>query len=367
MRSLSTTTSYVSRNTPSTAFLPTRPRVVRVPVDDAVVVAVDAGADEVHVRELAARVAFFQVAVELHPAVAQVEAVGSVPVIVDRRRRVVGGRERLAAVDDERQTEDQRRRDGQRENGAALEADLLAFALGCQLGGLLGRRGATCHGRQAIGAIAPSPGSHSWWARVGHELVICLTDGSRRRFRLGPCAAGRPVRSGHRRVVDEPSDRLDEGVQIVRRHRDAAAGRCQQPGDLGVGVDRRHDRTTRRETRVRLRRHADVAEPGAERNDVHVAGRQHFREPFDGLVAGESDVRHVGRRTFELLTCGSVTVHHERHVRAPSRCADDEVERLREPDVARVQHDGLVADARIRIGSGSNDRAGRSHRCRRSW
>ena len=84
---------------------------------------------EVEVRELAAGVTLFEVACELVPRVAEVEAVGGVPVIVDRRARVVRGRQRLPGVHDERQAKDQRRRDGHREQGAALEADLLPLAL----------------------------------------------------------------------------------------------------------------------------------------------------------------------------------------------------------------------------------------------
>jgi hypothetical protein len=55
-------------------------------VDDPVVVAVDAGAAEIAVDEAALRAELLEVAGQLEPVVAEVEAVGGVPVIVDGRR-----------------------------------------------------------------------------------------------------------------------------------------------------------------------------------------------------------------------------------------------------------------------------------------
>ena len=73
-----------------------------VPVDDAVVVAVDAGAQEVGAHQLAVAVGLLEGAGELDHLrlVAQREAVGDVPVVADRRRRGVGLRLAGAGVDD---------------------------------------------------------------------------------------------------------------------------------------------------------------------------------------------------------------------------------------------------------------------------
>src|SRR5690606_9414803 len=88
-----------------------------------------------------------EVAGELVPRVAQEEPVGGVPVVVDRGGRRVGGRLGLAAVDDQRQAEDQRDRDDHREQRSTLEADALALALLRKFGCSLGRRTAI-HGVQ---------------------------------------------------------------------------------------------------------------------------------------------------------------------------------------------------------------------------
>ncbi len=106
-----------------------------MPVDDAVVVAVDAGALEL-VETGRRRVLL--VAFDLHPRVTQVEPVRLVPVVVDGRLGRVGGGSALTCVHDQGEAEDDDDRDDQGERCSALEADLLALARLGELGGFLG-------------------------------------------------------------------------------------------------------------------------------------------------------------------------------------------------------------------------------------
>ena len=110
-----------------------------MPVDQPVVVAVDAGADVCDVRRLTVDVPALAVADELHELSADVEPVDVVPVVVDRRRGSVRRRPGLAGVHDEPETEhdDERHDDGK--EGAALESDLLSLALLGQARSLFGR------------------------------------------------------------------------------------------------------------------------------------------------------------------------------------------------------------------------------------
>ena len=60
------------------------------------------------------------------------------PVIVDGWRAHAGTGPRLATVDDQRESEEHDDADDEREDGAALEAHLLAFALLSELGDFFG-------------------------------------------------------------------------------------------------------------------------------------------------------------------------------------------------------------------------------------
>ena len=107
-----------------------------MPVDQAVVVAVDAGA--LVLGEVLGAL-LLGVAFELEPGVAEVEAVGVVPVVALLRcSRGVDGRPALAGVDDEREPEHDDDGHDHGEQRSALESDLLALAGLRQLGGFLG-------------------------------------------------------------------------------------------------------------------------------------------------------------------------------------------------------------------------------------
>ena len=111
---------------------------VRVPVDHAVVVAVDAGAGEVGVEEAAVGIALFGIAGDLDPFAADVEAIGHVPVVSDLRVGRIGSRTALARVDDQSETEHDDQCNDHREQRAALEANFLTLALLREPGGFLG-------------------------------------------------------------------------------------------------------------------------------------------------------------------------------------------------------------------------------------
>ena len=116
---------------------------VGVVVDDPVVVAVDARGSEVfvHVALVAGRVGdrLFHVAGELRqPSVADVHAVRGVPVVAHLRGRRTRVGPALPGVHDGEQADDDDTEDDCREQGAALEAHLLALAALGELGDLLG-------------------------------------------------------------------------------------------------------------------------------------------------------------------------------------------------------------------------------------
>ncbi len=88
--------------------------------------------------------------------------------------------------------------------------------------------------------------------------------------------------------------------------------------------------------------------PALQRDEVDVAGRQHLGQPIDRLVAGEADVGQTARagpasarRAAPSPLITNISDGHR------SRGLDDHFQRLREADVAGVQHDGLVADAEL--------------------
>ena len=119
------------------------------------------------------------------------------------------------------------------------------------------------------------------------------------------------------------------------------------PADLGVGVDRGHDGTAGGEDRVDLGRHAHPTESATQRHDVDVAGREHLVEPAGGLMVAESHVGEIGCVGFELRARRAVAVDHERGLGDGPGGGDEHLERLREADVAGVQHDRFVADRQL--------------------
>ena len=92
---------------------------------------------------------------------------------------------------------------------------------------------------------------------------------------------------------------------------------------------------------------------------MDVAGGQQLDEPVVGHVAGEAHVGQAGGPLLELGPGRAVAVDQERHVGQPPGRLDEQVERLREADVAGVQHDRLVADAELARGTPSCRSAGR--------
>ncbi|MFZ1489351.1 MAG: hypothetical protein WAS51_05375 [Ilumatobacteraceae bacterium] len=128
-------------------------RRVRVPVDDAVVVAVHAARTELLVDEVAGRVLLFLVALQVgQPFTTRVEAVGDVPVVVDRGSHVAVG-DRRPGVHDETGADERDAEHHCRKDRASLEADLAALVLLGELGDLLRGRCFTHEG----GRLLPPP------------------------------------------------------------------------------------------------------------------------------------------------------------------------------------------------------------------
>ena len=314
----------MSRNTPELGPRADRRRRERVPVDDAVVVAVHAGAEEVGADQVAVAVDLLERPVELAElvGVAQVEPVRGVPVVLDGRRRGVGLRLRRPGVDDRGQPDDQDERGS--------------------------RPGTTC--RPGSGPACPCPsgpaGRPSWStdeettrargyrrvSRLAHrrsarpvgsppqaadQLLVASGHRARRR-RAGthsrPCS---PIRRAVVGVGDEGGDRVRE-----RGRRRPGARRCRRPtrrGCAATSVPASIDATTGRPA-ARIEYSFDgtltAPEPGAQRHDVDVAGRQHLDEALVGHVAGEADVGQPGGARSSSTRAAPVAVDQERRRRA---------------------------------------------------
>jgi hypothetical protein len=83
---------------------------------------------------------------------------------------------------------------------------------------------------------------------------------------------------------------------------------------------------------------------------VDVARGQHFGEARLGLIVGEANVGEALGLRLQRRAARTAAIHDEHHVAAIdelARRADDEVERLRQADVAGVHDDGLVAHAEL--------------------
>ena len=138
-----------------------------------------------------------------------------------------------------------------------------------------------------------------------------------------------------------------ERVGVVGRHADTAARLGEQGRHRGAGVDRGDERPAGGERRVRLRRHADVGQAAVQRDDVDVAGGEQLDEAPFGHVAPEADVGQSGGIGTQLGQPGALAVDQEGDVRQAAGRVEQQRQRLREPDVAGVEHHRLVADAEL--------------------
>ena len=273
-----------------------------MPVDDAVVVGVHAGAQEGRADQRAVGVALLLGPGELHVLgrVAQAEPVGGVPVVLAGRRRGVDGGLRLAGVDDRAEPEDQDDHDDQREERPALEADALALALLRQAGGAVWVEDEETTSARRLSARVAGPPSVPTPAR---------RSAARRPRRRPPVTPRRapsagPARPSPPRVPGSSTSRADgggEGVHVIGRHRHPGAGRGEDARHLGAGVDRRRRRVGRRRgsSRSSTARSTDPS-PAAQRHGVDVTRRQQLDEPVVGHVAGEADVGEARGAGFEL-------------------------------------------------------------------
>ena len=114
-----------------------------MPVHDAIAMRVNTGAHELGTDWLTTCVGLFKRASEFRQRlqtllIADVRTERGMPVIVRRWRADARAGPGLARVDDEGQTKHGDNRNDERKNGAALKANLLAFALLSELGDFFG-------------------------------------------------------------------------------------------------------------------------------------------------------------------------------------------------------------------------------------
>ncbi len=88
-------------------------------------------------------------------------------------------------------------------------------------------------------------------------------------------------------------------------------------------------------------------ETGAQGHHVDVPGGEQLRQSVGFDVVGESEIGDASRTRLERLPRRTIAVDQERHLgECPSRL-HHELERLREPDVARVEHHGPVTEPEL--------------------
>ena len=239
-------------------------------MDDAVVVAVHAGAEEVGVdqaRRWRRPPRASPLSWTKPSRVAEVEAVGGVPVVVDRsaaRRRPPGTRG--PGVDDGRQADDE---DRQHEHGNSVppwKRTFLPLPFWASRAAFLVDDEETTRARayRRVRPVGPAAGG-GIGERVDEVLVGRRHAGRRGRAehpRAGPAS---PIAAALAGSATSAATAAAKPVGVVGRHDDAGAGRGEDPRHLGAGVDRGDDGPAGGEDRVRLRR-ARSPRPGPARS-----------------------------------------------------------------------------------------------------
>ena len=173
-----------------------------------------------------------------------------------------------------------------------------------------------------------------------------------------PTAAGEASRSTQTRPRRPMASEAAGSSSSPRRARTKATGSSgatvTPPPDSfqdlrhgGARIDRREDGTGGGHDRVRLRRHADAGQAALQRDDVDVAGGEQFRQAGRVEIAGEADVGETCGGTFERGPRGAVAVDEERRIGDLTGGGEHQVERLRESDVAGVEHDRSLAEPQL--------------------
>ena len=164
------------------------------------------------------------------------------------------------------------------------------------------------------------------------------------------------------RIVAERRNRRRQRVRLAGRRDRAAVVLAGDDRRFAARVDGRDKRPARRQNAVHLARHDVAFDAPLERHEKRIGRRERFVQQRLGLVGKEPDVRQAapGRHLLERLTPGAIA--DDRHDQPfpglqPRRRLDEQVEVLREADVARMHQDEPIAQAvrareRVVLGSG---------------